>query len=126
MSRGVDIAENVGSIWMTRVDICLLVALVVALQTHCENVRGRIVSSRQELTYYGRAGRPRGGLGGCELPNLLSCGGRIESRELVGALSLSPGDVGRFWCFADLPCCIRFHIVVCDKMIEVDGIRSTK
>lgn len=68
MSWGADTAGNVGSIRMTLVGICLLVALVVALETRCEVVSAGIWSSRQELTYFGRAGRPRDCLGACKLP----------------------------------------------------------
>lgn len=65
MSRGADIEGSVGSIRMTLAGICLLAALVVALETHCEVVSTGMWRSWPELTYFGRAGRPRD-CPGCE------------------------------------------------------------
>lgn len=68
MSWGADTVGNVGNIRMTLVGICLLVVPVVALETHCGVVSTGIWRSWQELTYFGRAGRPRDCLGACKLP----------------------------------------------------------
>lgn len=65
MSRGADIAGSVGSTRMKLVGICLLAALEVALKTHCEVVSAGMWRLSPELTYFGRAGRPRDCIG-CE------------------------------------------------------------
>ena len=59
MSLEVDIVGNVGSIRMKLVGICLLVGLVVDLDTHCPVVSTGSWRSWQVLAYFGGADRPR-------------------------------------------------------------------
>lgn len=68
MSPRVDIVGSVGSIQMKLVGICLPVAPVVVRWAHCTVVSAGTWGSWHELTYFGRAGKPRDCLDDCELP----------------------------------------------------------
>lgn len=66
---------------------------------------------------------------GFGLVKLLSGYEIVESRGLIGvsppsSWSPPPGKVNRSCCCFPGLFCIRFHIVVCEVMIELDGIRS--